>query len=91
MADHQPVKQVPNGREMQLDRRLRQVLLQAFYISRHMDALDVHKRQVHLLAPVQKPDGRFQIGAPGVRVPDPGREEFDEAVGGMGTGFVQYR
>ena len=84
LADHQPVEQHADGRQVLLDGRRRVGLRQLLDVGGHHHRLDLLQRQTHVFAPVSEPVGGHQVGHAGVRVADVGGEEFPE----LGFGFI---
>ena len=88
LADHKPVEQHADGRQVLLDGRRGAGLRQLLDVGGHQHRLDpVHQRQAPCLTPVGEPVGGRQVGHSGVRVVDIGGEEFPEpllSVAGVG-------
>ena len=77
LACHHPVKQVPDGRQTQLDGRHGMAPAEFFNPGRHMHGLDGGEDgHAATGAPAQKIPGRACIRFAGVRVADVGGEEF---------------
>jgi hypothetical protein len=81
LAGHQPVKQHPYCRELLLDRRRRDRVLQLLYIGGDVMWADTGRHEAAILAPGKEPVAGPGVSAARVRVADVGREEFDIAPG----------
>ena len=84
LANHQPVEQHPNGRQVLFDRGRRIGLCQQLHVGGHHHRLDAVKPLAVHLAPVGEPETGNQIRLPGIRVADRGGEELPEALFGVG-------
>ena len=80
LAGHQPVEQMLQPGQALLDGRRGEVPPLKLDPGRDMQRLDLTDRgQPDAAAPGEEVFGRPAIGTPGVRVADPGDEEFEEA------------
>jgi hypothetical protein len=75
-----------------LDRGLGEMLLQALDIGRHMQRLDIDElAELVSVTPGEELEDRAVIGHAGIFVADGGREEFEEAPGGLLAGVGDHR
>jgi hypothetical protein len=81
LAGHQPIEQHAYGRELLLDRRCGNLVLQLLYISGDVMGPDRGRRQATIFAPGEEPGAGPGVSAARVRVADVGGEEFDVAPG----------
>ena len=84
LADHQPVEQHADGRQVLFDGRRRIGLRQLLDVGGHHHRLDLLQRQTPGFTPVSEPVGGHQVSHAGIRVADVGGEEFPEP----GFGFI---
>ena len=78
LADHQPVEQHPDRRQVLLHARRRELPRELLYIGRDHHRLHLSQGDAVVPAPVGEPPHRDQVGTPRIRVPDMGGEEFPE-------------
>src|SRR6202011_2737481 len=78
---HQPIEQHAYGRELLLDRRCGNLVLQLLYISGDVMGPDRGRREATIFAPGEEPGAGPGVSAARVRVADVGGEEFDVAPG----------
>ena len=83
LADHEPVEQHSDGRQVLLDGRWRVGLRQLLNVGGHDHRLNPVQRQAPGLAPVGEPVRGRQVGHARVRVTDVGGEEFPEPFFGI--------
>ena len=92
LADHQPVEQHADRREVLLDRRLGGGRLQRLDIGGDMQRLDIGQlADVVTLDPSEERTRCPVIGHARVAVADAGGEEFEEATRGMLAGVSDHR
>ena len=87
LADYQPVEQMADRRQAQLDCRRRGVPPESLYPDGGVEWLHVADRgNAHARAPAEEVTHCAAVGPPGVWVADVGGEEFDEAKRGALAG-----
>ena len=92
LADHQPVEQHADRREVQFDGRLGGCRLQHLYIGGDVNRLDVGQpADLVPLDPVEEVARGPVIGHAGVLVADRRRKKFEEALRGMVAGVGDHR
>ena len=91
LANHEPVEQHPDGRQVLLDRRRRVDLGELLDVRGHHHRLDLLKRQALGLAPIGKPVGGRQVRQARVRVSDGGGEKFPKPSFGFVGAREQHR
>ncbi len=92
LARHQPVEQVADRGQAQLDGRRRKFARLPLDPGRHMQRLHRRdRRHAMLVAPGQEVGHSAAVGPPRVRVADGGREEFQEAPRGLVAGHGDQR
>src|SRR5713226_6207444 len=81
-AGGQVVEQLPDGRQVLFDGRLRSLVAELLDVRRDRDCLDLVKFEAVLVAPVEELLYRARVSHARVAVTDTGGKEFDEAAAG---------
>lgn len=87
LADHQEIKEHPDGRKVLLHRWLCEGLSEVFDVRRDEERVQILQPQLLALAPGGKLRHGPRVGGPGVGVSDVGGEKFHELPGSLLTGF----
>ena len=91
LADHEPIEQHPDGRQVLLDGRRGVDRRQLLDVCGHQHRLDLLKRQALDLAPIGKPVGGRQVRRARVRVSDIGSKKFPKPFFGLVGAREQHR
>ena len=92
LADDEPVKEHPKGRQVLLDARGRERTGELLDVGRDHHGLDLVEGEAPVLAPFGEAAHGREVGEPRVGVPDVGGEELPEApLGVLGGGEERRR